>query len=150
MDTESKAKSMSIDEAMELMQTSMPLRKIKSVIDKTDFSADIKALLYDFSKVTLKVGEIVVAVGRRILSLAIGLVKTIPNITLGVLVALVISTLLATVPGVGILLSVAFTKLLLLLGITAGAIEDIRQNAAKDAMDRFHAQFAPLSGVEIQ
>lgn len=72
------------------------------------------------------------------ISIALWLAQTIPNMTLGVLVALVLSTALPAIPLIGVLL----TKLLVLLGATAGAIEDIRRHAMKQAMDRVAAQFA--------
>lgn len=135
-----------IDEALDKIQGSPPLRKVKAFLDGTDLSADLKALLYDVAKVTIKVGEVVVAVGRRVLDIAMTLVAKFPNMTLGVIVAVVISTVVSGF--VWPALAAALTKLLILLGLTAGAIEDIRQNAMKDAMDRIAAQFAPIQNIE--
>ncbi|MBV0892046.1 hypothetical protein KTN05_09305 [Paracoccus sp. Z118] len=86
----------------------------------------------------------VVAVGRRIVALAVWLTENTPNILLGVGVALALSTLLGAVPILGAVLNVFLSKLLLLIGFTAGAIEDIRMHAMKDALDRVAARFAPL------
>jgi hypothetical protein len=43
-----------IEEALERVRTSPPLRKVKDFIDRTDLSADMKALLYDIAKFTIK------------------------------------------------------------------------------------------------
>ena len=138
---------LTLDEALEHIRTSQPLRKLKEYIDRTDLSADMKALLYDIAKLTVKVGEVVVAVGRRVLDIAMTLIKKFPNTTLGVVVAVVISTVLSSFLWPA--LAAALSKLLILLGITAGAIEDIRQNAMKEAMDRVAAQFAPLQAAAL-
>ena len=41
-------------------------------------------------------------------------------------------------------IAVALNKLIFLLGIAAGAIEDLRQNAMKNAMERVSMEFAAL------
>lgn len=131
-----------IEEAIEFCQSGPTLRKIKAYLDSTSLSADLKALLYDLAGFTIKIGEAVVAIGRRIISMAMWLVENIPNTLLGVAVALAITTLIGAVPIVGGALTLVLGKLLLLIGVTAGAIQDIRQHAIKDTMDRFAEQFA--------
>lgn len=136
-----------LEEAIELCQTGPSLRKIKAYLDSTSLSADLKALLYDLAGFTIKVGEAVVAIGRRIISMAMWLVENVPNTLLGVAVALALTTLIGAVPLVGGTLSLLLSKLLLLIGVTAGAIEDIRQHAMKQTMDRFAAQFSVFNTV---
>ena len=132
-----------MEEALERVRTSPPLRKAKDFIDRTNLSADMKALLYDIAKFTIKVGEVVVAIGRRVLDIAKRLIKKFPNMTLGVVVAVALTTLLgiAAWPLIGGLLS----KLLVLLGLAAGAVMDIRQGALKHEMDEVEAEFSPLT-----
>ncbi len=138
-----------LNEAIKFCHTAPPLRKLKDFLDRTNLSADVKALIYDLAKFTVKIGEVVVAVGRRIVSIAIWLAQTVPNITLGVLVALVVSTVLGGLPLMPAALALALQKLLLLIGVTAGAIEDIRQNAMKNAMDRVARQFSAFNGQVV-
>ncbi|WP_223191355.1 hypothetical protein [Paracoccus thiocyanatus] len=82
-------------------------------------------------------------------SIAMWLAQTIPNTALGVAVALALTAVIGAIPlGVGTVLTLILNKLLLLIGLTAGAIEDIREHAMKDAMDRMAQQFAAFkSGV---
>ena len=40
--------------------------KIKQIIDNLDVSADTKALLYSISKATIKTGEYIIKIGRKI------------------------------------------------------------------------------------
>ena len=132
-----------MEEALERVRTSQPLRKVKDFIDRTDLSADMKALLYDIAKFTIKVGEVVMAIGRRVLDIAMGLIKKFPYMTLGLIVAVALATLLgiAAWPLIGGLLS----KLLVLLGLAQGAIMDIRQGALKQAMDELETEFSPFA-----
>lgn len=132
-----------MEEALQRVRTSPPLRKVKDFVDRTDLSADMKALLYDIAKFTIKVGEVVVAIGRRVLDIAMGLIKKFPNMTLGVIVAVALATLLsiAAWPLIGGFLS----KLLVLLGLAQGAVMDIRQGALKQAMDEVEAEFSPFT-----
>lgn len=140
-------KGLTIEEALERIRTSPPLRKVKAFLDRTDLSADIKALLYDIAKITIKVGQVVVAVGRRVLQIAMTLIEKFPNTTLGVIVAVLLTTVVANVLSWAPLFALVLNKLIFLLGLTAGAIEDIRQNAMREAMDRVATQFAPFNST---
>lgn len=139
--SEQYSEFLTLEQALDQIQTSPPLRKIKEMLDRTDLSADTKALLYDVAKITVKIGETVVAVGRRIIDIAYKLVTKFPNTTFGVVVAVVLTTLCTgTIGAVVPVLAVALNKLIFLLGIAAGAIEDLRQNA----MERVFMEFAAL------
>ncbi|SLN58859.1 hypothetical protein ROG8370_02691 [Roseovarius gaetbuli] len=141
------------EEALELVQGSPSLRKIKSYLDNSAFSADIKALLYDIAKITVKVGEAVVALGRHIFAVASALAAKFPNLVLGTLVALVVSTLivstLGSLPVIGGLAAI-LSKLIVLLGVTKGFLDDLRNNAAQSEMDRVSAQFSALNLGVVQ
>ncbi len=139
----------SLEEAMEEINSAPTLRKIKSYLDKSDMSADTKALLYDVAKFSIKIGETVIAIGRKIFDLASSLVAKFPNLTMWTLVALVVSVVLTSTLGAITLAGIApfagltaiLGKLLVLLGVSRGFIEDLRNNAAKTEMDRISAQF---------
>ncbi len=146
------AEPKSFKEALELVQNSPTLRKIKTHIDNTDLSADMKAMLYDIAKVTVKIGETVVAVGRRIFQIATSLISKFPNLTFGTLVSLAVATVIGgtlgaiTIAGVAPFAGLAalLSKLVVLLGVGKGFIDDLRNNAAKAEMDRVAAQFDVL------
>ncbi|WP_323716636.1 hypothetical protein [Paracoccus aminovorans] len=137
----------SLGAAIDLCNDALHLCKISDVLDRSSLFADIKVLLCDLAQFTIKVGEVVVAIGRRMVSIAMWLARTIPGTALGVAVALTLSALIGGVPLIGSLLALALQKLLLLIGMTAGAMEDIRNHAMKDAMDRVARQFSALNGA---
>jgi len=141
------AQPKTFEEALQLVQTTPSLRKIKSFLDNSSLSADMKSLLYDVAKVTVKIGATVIAIGRRIFEIASALVLKFPNLTIGTLVGLTIATLLTSmlggVPVIGALAAM-LSKLVVLLGVGKGFIDDLRNNAAKVEMDRVSAQFNAL------
>jgi len=148
VDTTISSQPKSFEEALQLVQGSPSLRKIKSFLDNSDLSADLKALLYDVAKVSVKIGEAVVAIGRRIFEIASVLGSKFPNLTIGILVGLtvaaVISSTLGTVPVIGVGLAAILSKLVVLLGGGRGFIDNLRNNAARTEMDRVSAQFNAL------
>jgi hypothetical protein len=147
METTIDSQPISFEEALQLIEGSPRLRRIKSSLDNSDLSADLKALLYDVAKVTVKIGETVIAIGRRIFEIASALVSKFPNLTMGTLVGLtiaaVISSVLGGLPIIGGLTAL-LSKLVVLLGVGKGFLDDLRENAAKAEMDRVTAQFNAL------
>lgn len=144
MKTETNSQPQTFEEAIEWVQSSPSLRKIKASLDNSNLSADLKAILYDVAKVTIKIGEAVVSVGRRIFDIASTLVSKFPNLTIGTLVGLTIATVLSSafgaLPVIGGLATL-LSKLVVLLGVGKGFIDDLRENAVKVEMDRVTAQF---------
>jgi hypothetical protein len=126
------------------INASLPLRKIASMIDRTDLSADTKALLMDLAKLTVTVGTTVVSIGRKILTLAFDIVAAFPNSTFGVVVAVIVSMLIASVPFVGAVLAPLIGPLLLALGLTMGAIADLRTRAWTARIQSLETQLSNL------
>lgn len=158
MEANIDAQPQTFEEALQLVQATPSLRKIKSFLDNSDLSADLKALLYDVARVTVKIGEAVVAIGRRVFEIACALISKFPNLTLGTLVGIVVATVIGgtlgaitiagTAPFAG--LAALLSKLVVLLGVGKGFIDDLRNNAAKGEMDRVSAQFSALGMGFVQ
>ncbi|MBT4999762.1 MAG: hypothetical protein HOM91_02635 [Tateyamaria sp.] len=147
------------EDALELVQSSPTLREIKSYIDKTNLSADVKALLYDIAKFTYKVGEKVIAIGRYVFAWASEMAKKFPNLVLATIIALIIAALLSstlgaiTIMGKAIFagLSALLSKLIVAAGITKGFLDDLRENAAKNEITKISSHFDALNlGVAIK
>jgi len=116
-------------EEMALTGISDPPSKsiLRDSIDRLDISADAKALLNDILDMTVQAGGQVLAVGRQILAFVFDLVQRFPNTAFGVIVALVISSLIAAIPLIGALLAPLLTPLLVAFGLAAGAVADLKQ-----------------------
>lgn len=76
---------------------SLPERKLLQLIERTQLSADLKAILSDLVKVTVKVGSKILAIGRKILTFVLDLVKTFPAIAMGTIAAFVITSVVGSI-----------------------------------------------------
>ncbi len=126
------------------MNASLPERKLLQLIDRTSLSADLKAILVDLAKITIQVGETVVSIGKGILKFVFELVKSFPNLTLGILVAVVLSTIISAVPVIGALFGGIIAPLLLAIGIGKGALADIADNNLKSKIEGLTNDFSDL------
>lgn len=116
-------------------------RQIESFIDRLDISADAKANLASFAKVTLKVGRRVVRIGRKILDVLFSFLRSFPGIAFGVIFAAVITTLLGAIPLIGALLGPVATTLL----VGFGGYVDLKNPAFSARLDAFVDELRPLS-----
>ena len=87
-----------LEAAIKEANAALPNRKLHALIERTNLSADMKALLIDVASITAKVAGTVITIGRKILTVVLDLVKVFPSVTLGVIAALVISALIAAIP----------------------------------------------------
>lgn len=138
-----------IEVALASAEQSLTLRQIRSKIDRMAVSADTKALLMDIASITIKVGEQIVAFGRKIVSYILGLVQKFPNTAFGIVVALVLGALVASafggIPLVGAILVAKLKAIMLLFGIAKGALTDIARMPIGGEVDGFVKEMSPLA-----
>lgn len=126
---------------------SLPERKLLQLIERTQLSADLKALLSDLVKVTVKVGGKILAIGRKILTFVLDLVKTFPAIAMGAIAALVITAVVGAIPIFGTAIAAFLGPILLALGITAGALKDFTNDKLNERISALVDSFRVL--VEV-
>lgn len=126
-----------IEMAIKEANSSLPARKLKDLIERTNLSADMKALLTDISAITMKVAGKLITIGRKILTIVFDLIRVFPTITVGVVAALVLTSIIASIPLVGGALAGALSSILLLLGIGKGALTDLSNPALNDRIESF-------------
>ena len=126
------------------MNDSLPLRKIEELLDRTDLSADAKSVVLDVANRTIVVAGQIIQIGRKIVSFALELAKTIPNTLFGVALALVMTALISGIPIFGALLAGLLKSILLIFGIAQGALADMRSGELGSRIENLMAQFAPL------
>ena len=126
-----------IEMAIKEANSSLPARKLKDLIERTNLSADMKALLTDISTITMKVAGKLITIGRKILTIVFDLIRVFPAITVGVIAALVLTSIIASIPLVGGALAGALSSILLLLGIGKGALTDLSNPALNDRIESF-------------
>ena len=121
------------------------LRGLQEKVDRLPISADAKSILMDVAKVTLAIGGKVIAIGRRILTFAIELAGKFQNVIFGVIIALVMSMVLATLPLLGPAISALLTPLMLALGVGRGAVEDFKNMSVQREIDGLKQRMSILA-----
>jgi hypothetical protein len=121
------------------------LRGLQDKVDRLPISADAKSILMDLAKVTLAVGGKAIAIGRKILAFAIELVGKFQNVIFGVIIALVMSMVLATLPLLGPAISALLTPLMIALGVGRGAVEDFKNMSIQREIDGLRERMSILA-----
>jgi hypothetical protein len=120
-------------------------RSLRSKIENLAFSADVKSLLMDVAQLTLTVSGKLIAIGRKILAFALDLARKFQNVIFGVLIALLLSAVLATIPLLGSAIAALLTPIMLAFGIAKGALEDFRNMGVQTELDALKQRLAILS-----
>lgn len=119
---------------------------VRRYLDRLELSADAKSVLRQTADVTLRIGDRIVAIGRKIIAVALSLVRISPNAVFGVVMALIVSTLVAAVPVVGGLLAALVGPLLMAFGLTMGAVIDMKTGLIATRLDEFIAVVSSAVG----
>ena len=136
-----------LDAVFKDVNSSLPQRKIVQLIERTNLSADMKALLSDLARLTIKIGGKILAIGRKILTFIFDVVKLLPGITLGVLAAIVISSIIGAIPIIGAVLAAFLSPILLAAGISLGALKDMTNDKLGEKLDKLIGSFSLLKEV---
>ena len=136
-----------VEDVIKDINMSLPERKLLQMIERTKLSADLKAILSDIVKITVKVGGKILAIGRKILTFVLDLVKTFPAVAMGTIAALVITAVIGAIPVFGSVLAAFLGPILLALGITAGALKDFTNDKLQERISALVDSFRVL--VEI-
>jgi len=118
---------------------------IKRMIDKLNVSADAKSLLYTLSKATLKVGEYIIKIGRKILDAVCHIFKEFPMATFGVVFGGIVGTLITSIPVLGQIIGPIVTPILMALGLVGGLVLDFQDKMLERKIAVKVAEFSPLA-----
>ncbi len=123
-------------------------KKIKDRIDNLDISSDAKFMLNSFMDKTIEVvidaGKVVIWIGRKILDVVVFVGRHFPNATFGMVCGAVIGILITSIPIIGWLLG-GIAPILAILGLSLGAIEDLKQALAGNP--RVREIFSPFDSL---
>ena len=117
---------------------------IKRMIDTLDVSADVKSLLYTFSKATIKAGEYVLKVGRKIIDYVCIVFREFRNASFGMVFGAIAGLLISIIPVIGWMLGAIVTPILILLGMAGGLYEDLKDKQLERKITEITAKFTPL------
>ena len=107
------------------------------------FSAEAKAILYKIASTTIRAGEFVIKIGRKILEIIWSIVRKFPNATLGLIIGAVLGSLITSIPIIGFAIGPFVTALAMVIGAAWGAYKDI-QGALNREMQESLSHFEVL------
>jgi len=119
--------------------------KIKQIIDGLNVSADAKFHLYSFSKVTIKAGEMIVKIGRKIIDYVCKVFAEFPTASFGMVLGAIAGFLIASIPIIGVVLGPIFTPIAILFGLVGGLNEDLKDKVLARRVREINAKFKPLN-----
>lgn len=139
-----------IDVLKEQFKSILSASELKRIIDNLDIPAEARAMLSELLNFSIKVGTIVLEVGKKIIEVIKLLAKNFPNITAGLIIGVTLSFLVSCIPLLGPLLGYICTPLFLLVGVGAGVLKEYENTdlgkALKEVVDTI---FAGLKQIPV-
>jgi len=118
---------------------------IKRIIDSLDISADAKAIVFTISKATIRVGDTIIQIGKKIIDIVIKLSEQYPGATFGMLLGAILSFLVSAIPVIGVVLGPLLSPLLIILGIGTGYAFDFANKGLDIKIKAIVSSFSPLA-----
>ena len=118
--------------------------EIRSWISRLEISADAKTVLYKIANATIRAGQLVIKIGRKILEFVSFLLREYPGATFGSIIAVVIGSLVTSIPIIGAVIGPLFTTLAMIIGLTVGAWQDVKDKALKYRIQQELAMYGKL------
>lgn len=118
---------------------------IKKLIDNLNISADAKSILYSITTVTIRAGEFILKIGRKIVDFVCSIFKEFPTATFGMVFGGIVGVLISSIPVLGVVLGPIVTPILISLGLLAGAYEDIKDKNLFRKITEINAKFSALN-----
>ena len=131
------AKNMNTQEALAELANAPNKSDLRKRLDRLHLSADAKSVMADLLDASVRIGKRVVSIGRKVISLALGLIRTFPNTAFGAVIAVIVAALLTSIPLLGAVLGSIIGPLLVAFGLTSGALSDIRDGKIGERVDEF-------------
>ena len=112
-----------------------PESAVRRYVESQDISADQKAkfwkMLQKFARATMRVGNQVFRIGRKVFDFILHLVKLYPNLVIGLAFGAVIAALVSAIPIIGFLFGGLAKIIIPLIGGILGFKEDLAERAFK-------------------
>ncbi|MDE4063693.1 hypothetical protein [Phaeobacter gallaeciensis] len=135
----------SIDDIKDLLSFDLPEEALKKRLDNLAISADAKSLLFTLIKSTIKVGTVVVKIGRKFLDLIITILADFPTATTGAIFGAILGHLIGSIPVVGLVFGPFIGPLAIALGFAVGGLQDFSNRAMAQ---RVAASVASFDGLK--
>lgn len=133
-------------ETIEALNSETYTRKqTKRIIDNMNISADAKSLLSSIANTVIFVGEKIIQLGKKIIEIVMEMMKSFPNATFGMLLGLLLGTLVAAIPIIGVALGAFVTPIAAAFGLASGWMSDFQNATLKQKIMEAQQAFSPLA-----
>lgn len=119
--------------------------KVKVIINKLDISADAKSMLFTFSKATIRMGEKIIKIGRKIIDYICRVFSDFPSASFGLIFGAIAGFLISTIPILGVVLGPLFTPIAIIFGLVIGIKEDLKDKNLARKIQEVNLKFKPLN-----
>ena len=130
----------------EIESRGRPKKEINRMIDNLEISADAKALIKSIMDTVVKVGEVVLKIGKRIIEIVFDIVKRFPRASFGLVLGVILSVLVASIPIIGGILASFLAPVIIAFGLGAGFMKDMKGNPIVQVIKDETSSFESLKG----
>ena len=132
--------------ALEALSTTTSSAVLQSHIDNLSVSADVKMFLGNVSEAIVRVGELVIHLGKKILEAVLFIHSRYPSTSIGLLLGLLMGVLASTIPLLGWLLGPLVGLVASLFGVVVGSLDDLKDREIARQIELIRAEFDVLKG----
>lgn len=113
----------------------VPQGKLHTYIENLNIPAEGKAILEKILNFTIKIGDMVINIGRKIIEIIVFLSKKFPNTLMGALIGFFIGALFSLIPILGSILGWLVMPLAIFVGATYGFKFDLDDKLIKNTVN---------------
>ena len=133
------------DEIRDLLTFDLSEEALKRRLDKLSLSADAKSVLFTIVKTTIKVGSMIVRIGRKVLDVIFNILTEFPKATMGAIFGAVLGQLVIAIPIAGLVFGPFIAPLAIAIGFAMGGMQDFSNQALER---RIAASVASFNGLK--
>lgn len=119
----------SVNEIRDLLSFELSEGSLKKRIDALTISADAKSVLFTIAKTTIRVGSVVIKIGRKVLEVITTTLAEFPMTSTGTIFGAIFGFLVTSVPIIGFVLGPLVGALAIAFGFAIGAVQDFSDKA---------------------
>lgn len=140
--------NLSDDQIRDMAKEHTTDKQLQSKLDNLALSAEGKASIAKFLKFTLKVGGVVIKLGKKLLEIAIFVATKLKHLTFWAVLGAVLAFLVPMIPVIGPTLGAFLAPIIMLGGLLKGFYEQIKSidPSIVDIIDNSTTSLRPLNG----
>ncbi len=124
--------------------------QINSYIDNLNISPEIKVVLDSLLNYSMKIGDLILNIGRKIVEVILYFVQNFPNMIIGTIIGFTIGSIISSIPVLGWALGWLILPLSTALGMGMGLKVDLQdKKLANKIKDETSDLFGTMKGFKV-